>query len=82
MFKLNFFSNKIKRSKSLYSNGVDFEPNRDEIVSFFWQSSIKGAMFEETNYSPFVFSLGPICGRNTRENQVLDLDRRKPILVV
>lgn len=63
---------------------MDFEPNRDEIVSFFWQSSIKDqeAVFSEANYSPFVFSLGPIYGRNTRENQVLDLGRRKQILVV
>ena len=55
----------IKHSENSAKPEVDFEPNRGEIV--FGIFLPKKAVLAETNYSPFLFLLGPIYGQNTSE---------------
>ena len=55
----------IKHSENSAKPEVDFEPNRGEIV--FGIFLPKKAVLAETNYSPFLFLLGPINGQNTSE---------------
>ena len=55
----------MKYSKNSAKLEVDFEPNRGKIV--FGIFLPKKAVLAETNYSPFLFLLGPICGQNTSE---------------
>ena len=55
----------IKHSENSEKPEVDFEPNRGEIV--FGIFLPKKAVLAGTNYSPFLFLLGPVNGQNTSE---------------
>ena len=55
----------IKHSENSTKPEVDFELNWGEIV--FGIFLPKKAVLAETNYSPFLFLLGPIYGLNTSE---------------
>ena len=55
----------IKHSENSAKPEVDFEANRGEIVCGIFLP--KKAVLAETNYSPFLFLLGPIYGQKTSE---------------
>ena len=55
----------IKHSENSAKPEVDFEPNQGEIV--FGIFLPMKAVSAETNYSRFLFLLGPIYGQNTSE---------------
>ena len=55
----------IKHSENSAKLEVDFEPNRGEIVFGIFLPT--KAVLAESNYSPFLFLLGPINEQNTSE---------------